>query len=354
MKVKYLHILIRIKRSFKTKMLVGITYDLKADYLAQGFNAEKVAEFDSIQTIDAIDTALKALGLTTVRIGNITQLVQYLAQGKRCDLVFNIAEGMYGLAREAQIPALLEAYSIPHVFSDAVVLAVSLHKGMCKAVVAKAGVPTPDYQVLSDDIDIENLTLPYSLFLKPIGGGTGMGISASSIVHDKIALAEETKRLLNSFEQAVLAEELLNGREFTVGITGCGEQASCLAVMEILVDAASDQGIYSYKTKQEYLEYAKYRLVDGSLAKECESVALGAWRALGCLDGGRVDLKADSTGRICFLEVNPLAGLNPVDSDLPILCKLKGISYQDLIKKIVESAMDRISEVKTNACTNCA
>jgi D-alanine-D-alanine ligase len=346
MRERFFHIPIALKRTLKIKKLVGITYDLKDDYLAQGFDAEKVAEFDNIQTINAIDESLKALGFNTVRIGNIKHLVQYLAQGKVCDFVFNIAEGMYGLAREAQIPALLEAYSIPHVFSDALVLAVSLHKGMSKAVVAKNGVPTPEYMVINGEKDIENLTIPYPLFLKPVGGGTGMGISASSIVRDKTSLTKEANRLLKSFEQPVLAEAFLEGREFTVGITGCGEDAECLAVMEILVDSASDEGIYSYKTKQEYLEYAKYSLVDGDLAKECEKVALGAWRALGCLDGGRVDLKADNKGQICFLEVNPLAGLNPVDSDLPILCKLNGISYQELIEKIVRSAMSRISGTK--------
>jgi D-alanine-D-alanine ligase len=322
-------------------MLVGITYDLKDDYLAQGFAAEKVAEFDNLQTIDAIDESLRTLGFETVRIGNIKHLVRYLAEGKQCDLVFNIAEGLYGMGREAQIPALLDAYSIPHVFSDALVLALSLHKGMTKAVVGKSGVPTPEYLVLKDEKDIEDLNLPYPLFLKPVGGGTGMGISANSIVRNKASLLRETNRLLRDFDQPVLAETFLEGREFTVGITGCGEQAQCLAVMEILVDPSSDEGVYSYKTKQEYLQYAKYHLVDGPLAKECEEVALGAWRALGCLDGGRIDLKADGQGRVNFLEVNPLAGLNPVDSDLPILCKLNGISYQQLIEKIMASAMGR-------------
>ncbi|MFA7128413.1 MAG: D-alanine--D-alanine ligase, partial [Sphaerochaeta sp.] len=125
-------------------MLIGITYDLKDDYLAEGYPAEVVAEFDSLITIDAIDNSLQQLGYETVRIGNIKALVQYLSQGKRCDLVFNIAEGLHGLCREAQIPALLDAYEIPYVFSDSHLLAISLHKGMTKAVVRQGGVPTPD------------------------------------------------------------------------------------------------------------------------------------------------------------------------------------------------------------------
>ena len=323
-------------------MLVGITYDLKDDYLALGYGAETVAEFDTIQTIDALDDALKHLGFQTVRIGNIMHLVQFLAQGKRCDLVFNIAEGLHGLCREAQIPALLDAFAIPYVFSDSLVLAVALHKGMTKAVVRQGGVPTPDYTLISDSKGIENVNLPYPLFLKPVGGGTGMGIAANSIVQDKKQLEETAKYLLAKFAQPVLVESFLGGREFTVGITGTGENAQCIAAMEILVDPSSDQGIYSYKTKQEYLQYAKYRLVCGPVATECEQVAMQAWQVLGCRDGGRIDLKMDGRGRVNFLEVNPLAGLNPVDSDLPILSRMAGVDYQQLISRIMSSAMTRV------------
>ncbi|WP_320127556.1 ATP-grasp domain-containing protein [uncultured Sphaerochaeta sp.] len=323
-------------------MLVGITYDLKDDYLAKGYAPEKVAEFDNLQTIDAIDESLRSLGYETLRIGNIEALVQFLSKGNRCDLVFNIAEGLHGLGREAQIPALLDAYAIPYVFSETLVLALALHKGMTKAVVEKAGVPTPEYAVLESVRDIAKVSLPFPLFLKPIGGGTGMGISESSIVRDTVSLLQETTRLLKAFGQPVLAERFLEGREYTVGITGTGEQARCVAVMEILVDPKSDQGVYSYKTKQEYLQYAKYRLVSGPVAEECERVALGAWLSLDCRDGGRVDLKEDGQGKVYFLEVNPLAGLNPVDSDLPILCRLSGIDYKTLISRIMDSAMTRM------------
>jgi D-alanine-D-alanine ligase len=323
-------------------MLVGLTYDLKDEYLKSGYDPEIVAEFDSLQTIEAIDRTLQDLGYDTVRIGNIGSLVRFLADGNRCDLVFNIAEGLYGMAREAQIPALLDAYAIPHVFSDALVLALALHKGMAKAVVSASGVPTPCYRVLSDIGEAEQLDLCFPLFLKPVGGGTGMGISERSVVRDRAALVAETANLLSAFGQPVLAETFLDGPEYTVGIVGCEKQAVALAVMQILVDPKSDGGVYSYKTKQEYRQSARYALVDGAVARQCEQVALDAWRALGCSDGGRVDLKADKQGRICFLEANPLAGLNPVDSDLPILCALANIEYRELIARIMRSATERI------------
>ncbi len=325
-------------------MLIGMTYDLKDNYLAAGYPAEAVAEFDSLITIDAIDDSLRLLGYETIRIGNIKALVAFLAQGNRCDLVFNIAEGLHGLCREAQIPALLDAYEIPYVFSDSHILALTLHKGMTKAVVREQGVPTPDYYVIHDERELSGVALPYPLFLKPVGGGTGMGISANSIVRDELALSHVAKILLEEFKQPVLVETYLEGREFTVGITGTRENARTTGVMEIVVDLSCEMGVYSYKTKQEYLAFAKYHLVEGEVATECEKVALAVWNALGCRDGGRIDVKMDGQSRVNFLEVNPLAGLNPVDSDLPILCRKAGISYHDLITRIMDSAILRFGE----------
>ena len=129
-------------------MRIGVTYDLKADYLALGMSEEDAAEFDSEVTVEAICDALTGLGFEPVRIGSIHRLVEQLAAGTRWDGVFNICEGLKGVAREAQVPALLEAYDIPYVFSDALTLALSLDKAMAKAVVRNAGVATADFAVI--------------------------------------------------------------------------------------------------------------------------------------------------------------------------------------------------------------
>ena len=324
-------------------MRIGITYDLKDDYLKAGFAPEDVAEFDSIQTIDAIDFALRKLGFETERIGNIKDVVAYLAGGKRCDAVFNIAEGLYGFCREAQIPAILDAYRIPYVFSDALVLGVALHKGFAKAIVARAGVSTAEYRVVSSVKEIDQLAMRFPLFVKPVGGGTGMGIDSSSIVYDSIQLHNVVAKIVGKYHQDAIIETYLDGREFTVGITGTGDVSRPVATMEILVDKESDMGIYSYKSKQQYERCASYRLADEAARIKCEQVALGAWKALGCRDGGRIDLKMDTDEHVYFLEVNPLAGLHPIDSDLPILARMVGIGYDQLIGMIMNSAIKRIA-----------
>jgi len=325
------------------KQIIGLTYDLKDDYIKKGYDSEIVAELDSIDTINAIDEALTNYGYETIRIGNIFNLVQFLNTGKRVDLVFNICEGLSGPSREAQVPSLLEAYSIDCVFSSALVLTITLNKAIAKTIVKSKNVLTPDFAVINSLQEIVDVNIDFPLFVKPLYGGTGIGISNKSIVHNFKQLKKEVERQFHLYNQPILIEKFLSGREFTVGIIGEGSTSKAIGSMEILIDKSCDEGIYSYKSKSEYLNYVNYSLTCSTLKTDIEEVALNAWKALGCRDGGRVDLKMDERGKIYFLEVNPLAGLNPVDSDLPILCRLNKISYQSLINSIMDAATLRIA-----------
>ena len=326
-------------------MYIGLTYDLRQDYLDMGYSEEETAEFDKESTIEGIEKALSTLGHKTERIGHIKNLVKALCNGKKWDIVFNITEGMFGLAREAQVPALLDAYEIPYVFSDAFTLAVTLDKGLTKSIVRNLGVPTADYFVLKsiDEIEeFEKCNLPYPLFVKPIAEGTGKGINANSKITDKEQLKTICKNLLKEYQQPVLIETFLPGDEFTVGITGTGEEAKIVAVMEILLGDKAEAEIYSYSNKDNYEDRVSYRLASEDATKKCEDVALAAWRGLKCRDGGRIDLRMDANGVVNFIEVNPLAGLNYLTSDLPIMCGLKNIPFNELIKDIMTSAEKRV------------
>jgi len=336
-------------------MKVGITYDLKDDYLARGMTKETCAEFDSIETIDAIDAFLKSRGLETERIGNIEALTRALAAGKRWDCVFNIAEGLYGCGREAQVPALLDAYQIPYVFSDPLVLALTLDKALTKRVVRDAGVPTAEFYIVgrgardkgrekkSSFFDPRSSTLAFPLFVKPNADGTGKGITEKSLVHNEKELQKAVSDIHARFNQPALAEQYLPGREFTVGITGTGEESRVIGVMEILLLDKADICGYTYDNKQQYEERVRYKLVDDSEAKQTADIALSAWRILGCRDGGRIDMRSDAEAKPHFLEVNPLAGLHPVLGDLVILSKLSGLTYHDLLNRILDSALNDLS-----------
>ncbi len=187
-------------------MKIGLTYDLKDDYLKEGYGAEEVAEFDKIETIEEIENALHENRFETERIGNLKALVQKLADKQRWEMVFNIAEGMFGIGREAQVPALLDAYEIPYTFSDPLVLGLSLHKGMTKMVLRDNGIKTPDFYIVKREKDIENINLPFPLFAKPLAEGTGKGIDQLSKISNFDELKKRCIKLLEKFRQPVLVE----------------------------------------------------------------------------------------------------------------------------------------------------
>ncbi len=127
---------------------------------------------------------LQKTGFETEKIGNVKALCKLLVEGKKWDLVFNICEGFYGIGREAQVPALLDAYNIPYVFSDPLVMALTLHKGMTKSVIRDAKIPTADFVVIHSIEEIKNVNLPYPLFVKPVAEGTGKGITGKSVIEN--------------------------------------------------------------------------------------------------------------------------------------------------------------------------
>lgn len=322
-------------------MVVGITYDLRNEYIAMGFSEEDAAEFDSEETIDAIEKALSDLGYKTERIGHIKNLVKFLCEGRRWDIVFNIAEGCFGAGREAQIPAILDAYKIAYTFSDPLVLSLTLNKAVTKLIVQNLGIATPAFALVEKLSDIDSISLPFPLFVKPVAEGTGKGISAASKTTNKDDLYKVCLDLLDRFKQPALVETHLPGREFTVGIIGTGEKARVAGVIEVLLNEHAEGDSYSYINKKKYEELVSYRLADDKMARDAAKVALDAWIGLNCLDAGRIDIRSDVNGRPNFIEVNPLAGLHPIHSDLPILCRLSGISYKELIDEIMKSALSR-------------
>lgn len=321
---------------------IGMTYDLRDDYLSEGFSEEETAEFDRPETINAIEQALTSLGYETDRIGHIRSLARRLTDGDRWDMVFNIAEGLRGFGREAQVPAVLEAFDIPYTFSDVLVLSLTLHKGMAKRVIRDLGIPTPDFAVIETEDQVDGVWLPFPLFAKPVAEGTGKGVTAASKIESRTDLRRACRRLLSAFEQPVLIETFLPGREFTVGVIGTGADAFATEVMEVVLKPQAEREVYSYHNKENFASLVEYRLVHDDEARQAGRAALAAWRGLGCRDAGRLDFRSDAGGRPHFMEVNPLAGLHPRHSDLPIIFSLMGRTFLQLIDLIMRSALKRL------------
>jgi D-alanine-D-alanine ligase len=334
-------------------MLLGLTYDLRSDYLAAGYSQEETAEFDQAATIDAIEAALRALGHETDRIGQARSLIERLAMGDRWDLVFNICEGLHGRGREAQVPAILDVYAIPYTFADPAVMAVCLDKALAKTVLRAAGLPTPDWQVVHDISDLDRCALEYPLLAKPLAEGTGKGIDATSRVSDPARLRRTCQRLLARYKQPALVERFLPGREFTVGILGTGDDAAAIGSLEVVLRPGAEAGVYSYANKEQceaLVEFPLVRAADDRQVAQAESLALAAWRAVGGRDAGRIDLRCDEEGKPQIMEINPLAGLHPTHSDLPMLWTAIGREYVELIERIIASAQSRIPDSSIREC----
>ena len=321
-------------------MRVALVYDLRDDYRALGFSEEEVAEFDSAETIDYLATAIEALGCEPVRVGRGQALAARLVAGERYDLVFSIAEGVRGRCREAQVPALCEMFDQPYLFSDPLTLAVSLDKAVAKRLVRDAGVPTPAFIVAEAQSDVADWDA-YPAFVKPLAEGTSKGCEVGSLVHDTRELQAAVARVTERFRQPALVERFLSGREFTVGIVGNGGEARVLGVCEILLNPTAEENVYSLLNKEHCEDLVTYARADDAEAKLAGTRALEAYHALQCRDAARIDFRSDGQGEPCFLEANPLAGLHPTHSDLPILAEQNGNAFAALIGMILDAGLGR-------------
>ncbi len=332
-------------------MHIGLTYDLRAEYLAAGYSDEETAEFDQPGTIDALALAIERLGHRVDRIGSARALVGRLAKGDRWELVFNIAEGLHGYGREAQVPAILDVYGIAYTFADPLAASVCLHKGWSKLIVAAAGVPTARFAVIETAADAAKVSLPFPLLAKPVAEGTGKGVTPRSVVRSTAELKSLCTALLDHYRQPVLVESFLPGREFTVGIVGTNAAARAVGTVEIVLKNGAEPDVYSYTNKEQcetLVDYVHVTRID-PLVAQAEQIAIDAWNALACRDAGRVDIRCDAQGAPMFLEVNPLAGLHPTHSDLPMIATAVGMPYTDLIREIIESAARRIPKASVRA-----
>jgi len=329
-------------------MNIGLVYDLRSEYLADGYFEEHVAEFDSESTIGELAGAIRANGHEVDRVGRGRALTRRLADGERWDLVFTIAEGLDGRSREAQVPALLELYGVPYTFSDPLVCAVTLDKAVAKRLIISNGLPTPRFRLVREAADLDNgnldgMQLDYPLFVKPVAEGTGKGIDGQSRVESPGALRSVVLPLLDRLRQPVLVEEYLPGREFTTGILGSGAAARVLGSMEIRILPNASAADYSFDVKERCESCVEYTpLEHGRLRETVEALALESYRVLECRDAGRVDIRLDRQDRPAFMELNPLPGLHPTHSDLPMIAAQEGMAYKELIGSIIASAALRM------------
>jgi D-alanine-D-alanine ligase len=323
---------------------VGITYNLRKDFSpSENQPVDALEEFDSEETIDAIQEVLEREGNQVWKLGGNAWLFDRLRQ-KPPDIVFNIAEGFGGRNREAHIPALLEFLNIPYTGSDPLTLSLTLDKSMAKRVIRAENIPTPGFKKIEKIKDLDGLNLRYPLFAKLCYEGSSKGIRLDSKIPAPSSLEAKVRWLLENYDAPVLIEEFVNGPEFTVGVLG-NEDPYVLGVMQIEIKGIpTGEAVYSLEVKRDWVERVQYHcppLVDRNLLKKIEDVALQSYRALECRDVSRVDIRLGEDGVPYFLEINPLPGLSPVYGDLPIMAKRMGWEYSRLVGTIFRHALKR-------------
>lgn len=326
-------------------MKIGLVYNLRKFFPRQPEDPiDADAEWDSESTILHLTNTIKSLGYDVVDIGNPLNLIHNYQMLEDVDLIFNIAEGVQGRWRESQVPSICELLNIPYTFSDGLTMAISLDKYLCKKVAEINGISFLPYWKITKLEDLENIPADsFPLFVKPLYEGTAKGITENSVVDNFSKLLEQIKLIMKLYKQPVLVEKYLAGREFTVAILG-NEDPYVLGIMEVIINDSSQRNIYTYVAKEECESKVIYRHFsdrNDNLWKRIADLALRVYKAIECRDTARVDVRCDEEDNPYFLEINPLPGLHPTHSDLPIIGSMVGRSYESLIREIIELACRR-------------
>jgi D-alanine-D-alanine ligase len=364
------------KKLSPNAMIVALVYNLKAEalshlapledeteFLPQNLPADSLelrkrhkqkdmfAEWDTEETVHALRDAI-AERYNVVMIEANEQAYNKLLT-IRPDFVFNIAEGLHGASREAQIPAILEMLQIPYLGSDPLTLGICLDKARAKEILAYHKIPTAGFTVIRSMSDFDDVRLKFPAMVKPLHEGSSKGIYNSCVVRNPDELANEVKIVLDTYNQPALVEDFLSGREFTVAILGNGDDVQVLPIVEIKFDAlpAGVNPIYSYEAKWIWDQrdnpldaYECPAKLTEPLKAEIESVCRDAYRVLNCRDWSRIDVRLDAHGTPNVLEINPLPGILPKPEDnssFPKAARAAGVSYNQLINAVLDIAMQR-------------
>jgi len=326
-------------------LTVGLMYNLgKYERPEEGEPPDANAELDSEQTVGAVANALASAGHQVIRIEGDEEAYAKLRQC-RPDIVFNICEGLRGASRESQIPAMLDMLGIPYTGSGVLALAVSLDKTIAKKMLLYHGVPTPAFRTFHPGEPVDWTGLRFPLFVKPALEGSSKGITPESKVNNPAELIDRVLWVHDLYRQPALVEEFIDGREFTVGLVG-NDRPMIFPLMEINFRLVPPEhgNVYSYQFKQEW-DADDYYLcpadVDPALEALLKQTAVAAFRALGCVDVSRVDIRLSPEGVPFVLEVNPLPGLSPGFSDLCRQAEKAGWTYDQLVNSILDAALAR-------------
>ncbi|MEO0300114.1 MAG: D-alanine--D-alanine ligase [candidate division WOR-3 bacterium] len=325
-------------------MKIGIAYDLKPKEVPAHLPEDIFEEFDSEITVNSLKKTIESFGFETILLGSGKDFIEKILKEK-VDFIFNIAEGFGTRSREGHVPSVCEMLNIPYSGSDPLALSITLDKELCKRFAKSIGVRTPSFKVIKSLKELKNFKFKdFPCVLKLKNEGSSIGLRLSSKVYSIDELKEKAKELLEKYREPVLVEKFVPGKEVTVGIIG-NEKIKFFGLMEIRPKRLKEEDfLYSLEVKRNYKEEVEYIVppeIPEEKKREIKRYVLKLFKALDLRDFSRFDFRLDENFNPYFLEINPLPGLNPETSDFPIMAYKMGLSYREIIEKILESAFER-------------
>jgi len=326
-------------------MRIGLSYDLKTEVPGNITVDDALEEYDSLETVEIISSAIEEKGHQVVWLGGGEQFLDNV-RGEEVDFVFNIAEGRGNFrSREAQVPSILEMLDIQYSGSDPQTLAVCLDKPLAKKLLSVQGIRTPRWLVVDKEasqclLSLDKFSFP--VIIKPASEGSSKGIRQTSVAHSLYQAVNEITRLLEYYRQLVMVEEFVDGDEVTVGIIG-NKPPKTVGIMRILPRDKTEHFVYSVEVKRNYETLVDYECparFSSGIINKIEETSLKVFKALGCRDFARIDFRVAGDGTPYFIEINPLPGLGTY-SDLIIMAIKMGWTHQGLIGAVLDAALKR-------------
>lgn len=339
----------------RTRPRIVVIYN--RDFEGAEADPDNKSREDVKEIADDIIRVLDGNGYDAMGLGITHDMVSVLTELRACKpaAVFNLCESIYGDNRfESLLPQLLELENIPFTGSGPFPLSLALRKEKVKEVLQARGLPVPRGAMVSSDAELAGLQLRFPVIVKPTREDASVGITRASVVHDAVAMAERAHHILEHYHQPALVEEYIEGREVYISLLGRqGQEPQVFPFFEIdFSDLPADwPKIVSFEGKwaEDSIEYKGTRPVrcqglSPELYDKLARTATDAFQAIGLRDYGRVDIRLSADGTPYIIDVNPNCDLSALAGGYCKAAKAGGLSYDDVILRLVGLALSRTDE----------
>jgi D-alanine-D-alanine ligase len=332
----------------KKELRLGIAYNVYFPELDFEFHpSEELVEDMAREVYEALKSA--GYWVTLLPLGE--NLFEFFERIKReeIDVVINLCEGYLNQSRfEPSIAAVYEMLDLPFTGNDSLALAICQDKFKTKAILRALGLPTPHGQLVSSPE--EKINLPFPLIVKPACEDASVGINLNSVVDNEEALRLRIEEIVKKYQQPALVEEFIDGREFNVALLGIeGQGVQALPVSEIDFSSLPENTprICCYEAKW-FEDHELYQAtppvcparINDRLRRKLQSLAVAAFKAMGCRDYARVDLRLSSRGEPYILEVNPNPDIS-LNAGYARALRAASLPYHKFWEIMINNALER-------------